>query len=107
MSGQEPPVQDPGDPLESVFNRLSRKSAPDVTLQRVFARMHARRSVTYVAGVLAAAVVLLLVALNRETPAPAPVHWDVEVVDVDSDGLLWPEVPGTHFGRAAEEMEKP
>ena len=107
MSGPEPPVQGPGDPLERVFNRLSRRSAPDVTLQRVFARMHARRSVTYVAAVLGAAVVLLLVALDRERPVPAPVHWDVEVVDVESDGLLWPEVPGTHFGRAAEEMERP
>ncbi len=107
MSGSEPPVQGPGDPLERVFNRLGRRSAPDVTLQRVFARMHARRSVRYVAAVLGAAVVLLLVALGRERPAPAPVHWDVEVVDVESDGLLWPEVPGTHFGRAAEEMERP
>ena len=30
-----------------------------------------------------------------------------KVIDIESEGLLWPEVPGTHFGRAAEEMEKP
>ena len=77
----EPPESDAE--LKQLLRSLDRAEPPDLPLEEILERWAGRRRRGFAfGGLVAAAGILLAVALFRSDEAEAPVHLDLQVVDV-------------------------
>jgi ferric-dicitrate binding protein FerR (iron transport regulator) len=94
--------------IRRLLDALPRREGP-AALDAILTRWRAEERRSRALGVVgvAAALLLAVVAWSGLSETPAPVHLQIEVVDIESLAPPTPDFPGAAIGHGAEEFDNP